>query len=215
MLTLYEEFFLIAIDDHNGAVASPASETLHYGLAGAMLSELALQNKLSINDERLVVKDSTPLGDEKLDEALVAIMASPKPRKTTHWINELGERKLPRRVADGLAVKGILTIEKKRYLWVIPYDAYPQQDASAKYWVKHYLRAIVLGGENPEPGVVALLSLLKACRLLNLVFTKDERKAAAHQVAALVQGEAYGEAVARTLEEIELAAAMAAMATAG
>ncbi|MFZ6028873.1 MAG: GOLPH3/VPS74 family protein [Chloroflexota bacterium] len=215
MLTLYEEFFLISIDDYTGMVASRAAETLHYGLAGAMLSELALEGKLSIEDERVIVLNDTPLGDEKLDAMLATLAASPKQRKATRWINELSERKLIRQVADGLAAKGILTIEKKRYLWVIPYDAYPQQDASAKYWVKHYLRAIVLGGEKPEPGVVALLSLLKACRLLNLVFTKDERKAAANKVADLVQGESYGEAVARTLDEIELAAATAAMATTG
>ena len=58
---------------------------------------------------------------------------------------------------------------------------------------------------------MALLSLIDACRLLNLVFTKDERKAASKKVEDLVEGEPFGEAVAKTLEEIEMAAALVIM----
>jgi hypothetical protein len=85
------------------------------------------------------------------------------------------------------------------------------QDASAKYWVKQHLREITLGGVAPESRELALLSLIDACRLLNLVFTKDERKAASRKVEELVKGEPFGEAVAKTLEEIEMAATVAIM----
>ena len=45
-----------------------------------------------------------------------------------------------------------------------------------------------------------LLSLLKACGLLRFVFTRDERKFADKKVDELVQGEVFGEAVAKLLE---------------
>ena len=128
----------------------------------------------------------------------------PKTAKATHWISTLGGENLAKRVAKGLAAKGVLRAEEKRFLWVVPYEAYPQQDASAKYWVKQPLRAVVLGGEKPEPRTVVLLSLLKACSLLSLVFTKDERKAAEKKVEELVRGELFGEALGKTLEEIEM-----------
>ncbi len=55
-----------------------------------------------------------------------------------------------------------------------------------------------------------MFSLLKACQLLRLVFTRDERGAAQKQVDALVLGEAYGEALAKLLSDIDHAAGEAA-----
>jgi len=211
MLSLYEEFFLISIDDDKGTVSLSASTVIAYGLAGAILAELALKGKLCLEDERLKVLDGTPTGDEIMDEVLSSISQSDKPHKPIRWIRMMSGNKLPKRVANGLAAKNIIHIEQKRYLWVIPYLAYPMQDASAKYWVKQHMREMVLGGVAPESREVALLSLIDACRLLNLVFTKDERKAASKKVEDLIKNEPFGDAVAKTLEEIEMAATITIM----
>jgi hypothetical protein len=53
-----------------------------------------------------------------------------------------------------------------------------------------------------------LLSLLKTCRLLRLVFTHEERKSASKKVDILVQGEVFGGAVEKILLDIEAAAAL-------
>jgi hypothetical protein len=89
------------------------------------------------------------------------------------------------------------------------------EDASAKYWVKQHLRGIILAGEKGETSDVALLSLLKACQLLRLVFTHDERKSASKKVDVLVQGEIFGDAVEKLLSEIGAAAAVATSETSG
>jgi hypothetical protein len=183
---------------------------MNYGLAAAILAELALLGKVQADRKRLAVADAAPTGDELLDEALATIAASPKPRKLSHWIGALASGKPQKRVVQGLVTKNVLRIEEKRFLWVIPYEAYPQQDASAKYWVKARLRGAVMGGVQSEPRTVALLSLLKACRLLDLVFTKDERKAAGQTIDALVGGDLFGDALAETLAEVD-GAAVAAM----
>jgi Golgi phosphoprotein 3 len=208
MLSLNEKFFLITIDDDKGKVTLSASTVISYGLAGAFLAELTLEGKLCLEDEKLVVLDGTPTGDEIMDDVLAIIAESDKPRKPIRWIKTLSGKKLPRRVAKRLAAKNIIQIEKKRYLWMIPYEAYPIQDASAKYWVKQHLREIILGGVAPVSRDVVLLSLINACRLLNLVFTKDERKAALKKVEDLVKEEPFGDSIARTLKEIDMAAAV-------
>jgi Golgi phosphoprotein 3 len=204
VLTIYEELLLIAIDDDKGNITTSADGRIEFGLAGALLAELALQGKLQLVKKKLSLLDSNPTGDEILDELLTKI-SEERPRKAPSWISSLGNKKLVKRIAGQLATKGIIRIEAKRYLWVIPYEVYPQQNASAKYWVKQQLRSVVMADEQPEQRSVALLSLLKACDLLNLVFTKDERKAARRRVKVLVQGEEFGEAVAQTIEEIEAA----------
>lgn len=198
-----EKLFILSIDDHRGAIASSAKNTLGYGLAGALLAELALANKIKLQGTRLAVIDVTPTGDALLDNTLAEIVAQKKNMKFTRWLETHAGKPLIKQIAMRLADQKAIHIEKKRYLWVIPYEVYPQVDASAKYWVKQHLRGIVLAGEPAQAPDVALLSLLKACRLLRLVYTKDEFKYASKKVAALAVGDNLGNAVAKLVDEID------------
>jgi hypothetical protein len=212
MLTISEKLFLLSIDDGRGKVTSFVSSSLRYGLAGAVLAELALLGSVAVEDKVLKLVDYSPTGNDLFDEVLTRISQEKRLHKPGFWVNVLASRKLQKQIAEQLEAKNILRIEEKRYFWVIPYELYPQQDASAKYWVKQQLRSVVLAGDKSQPDIVVLLSLLKACSLLNLVFTRDERKSAGKRVDALVKGEVFGDVVAKTIEEIETAAAAATMA---
>ncbi len=203
-LNIPEKLFILSIDDERGEIKSSIKSTLQYGLAGGLLAELQLANKIQLQGGRLTLADSTPTGDAWLDEVLAEIAAAQKPRKLSRWIEILGRKQIIRQTASRLAERNVISIEKKRYLWIIPYDIYPQVDASAKYWVKQRLRGIALAGEKTHAQDLILLSLLKACGLLRLLFTRDERKYASKKVQELVKGETFGETVARLLEQAEV-----------
>jgi hypothetical protein len=64
----------------------------------------------------------------------------------------------------------------------------------------------VLANEKAPPQTIILLGLLKACRLLYLIFTRDEQSAARKKVDALVKGEEFRKVVARTIANVEAAA---------
>lgn len=213
-LNIPEKLFILTIDDDRGAVASFAKSTLRYGLAGALLAELALANKIQLVDGRLAVTDASGAEDPLLHAALATIAASKKPHKLGRWIEITGDNKLVKKVAERMAERGVITIEKKRFLWIIPNEVYPQKDASVKYWVKEHLRGVVMAGGPAEPADLALLSLLTACSMLRLVFTRDERKAASKKIEAMVKGEIFGEAVAQLLRDIETATAAAVIVAA-
>lgn len=211
-LTLPQKLFILAIDDEKGTLSYADRSNFGYSLAGAVLAELALRGKIRLEDGRLLMADPIPPGDPALDRAMNLILAEKKPRKLQRWIEKLGGGQTLELIAEQLAARNVIRIEEKRFLWVIPYETYPQVDASAKYWLKQHLRGVVLAGEAAEPADVILLNLLRACDLLRLVFTRDERKAAARKVQEMVKGEVFGEAVAQLIKEIEAAAAAAAVA---
>ena len=212
MLTIPDKLFILSIDDHKSTVNSSVTNALPYGIAGGLLAELALAGKIRVEKERLVLVDPSGIGDDLFDDLLATILNERKPRKLSHWITSIGGNHPFKQVSNHLAGQNVIRIEKKRFLWVIPYEVYPQVDASAKYWVKQHLRSIVLAGEKPEPADIILLSLLKGCGLLPLVFTQDERKSARKKLNELVEGEVFGEYVKETLEEIESATMTAVMA---
>ena len=149
----------------------------------------------------MTISSRTPTGDALYDDILSMIAAEKKPRRLSHWIQAIGSKLTIKQVALRLVERKVIVIEKRQYSWIIPYPAFPLVEASAKYQVKQHLRGIVLAGEPASPADLALLCLLKACRLLRLVFTRDERKFADKKVDVLVQGEVFGEAVAKLLSE--------------
>lgn len=203
MLNLAEELFLLALDDDEGWIVAPALDTLRYGLAAALLADLALHDKIVVAEQRIVVRDLRPLGDDLLDDTLKRLAGSSKPRKVKYWLNALGFRKLPKQIAQSLVARGVLVEKERQYEWAQPYVAAARPDAPAKYWIKQDLRAAALTQGRPERRTLVLLSLMQGCRLLTLVFTKDERKTARKRLDDLLAGEDFGASVMQTLTDIE------------
>ncbi|MBN1582383.1 MAG: GPP34 family phosphoprotein [Anaerolineae bacterium] len=207
MFNLEEALFLLAINDDKGTIMGSIADYLPYGLAGAVLSELAIREKFTIDEKKhVILREGLLTGDPILDQVLEQMYASNRPRKVQTWINRLGTGKLVGQVADRLIEQSVLRREKKRFLWIVPYSTYPQQNTSAKYQIKSHLREAILAGETRDSRTGALLSLVRATRMLDLVFTRDECKAATRRIKDSIKGEVFGEAVAQVLQEIESAA---------
>lgn len=209
---LSEQFLLMAIDDENGKVVDSPSGSLNYGLAGAILADLLLKGKIILDPEKHVLPgESQFAGDALMEETLTQMRAISKPQKLHYWIDWLVSKKMSQHFLARLVDKGVLREEEKRHWWVIPYAVYPQQDASAKFWVKLALRSAVLNGDAVEAEQLALLHLLKAARMLEVVFTKEELHLADEQIDALVKNEPIGKEVANAIEDIEASSAGAAV----
>ena len=203
MLTLTEKLFVLSIDDDGGKVAPFINDALRFGFSGAVMAELTSLGKIAIQGKELRMIDGTPTGDELLDEALALIGEENEAQKILHWVKVLASGKPKKKIADHLATKNVFTIEEKRYAWVTPFGEHAQPGESAKYGVKQHLRSVVLAGEEPKPDDIVLLSLLKACRMLDLVFTRDEQKAARKKVEEWVKAEVFGKAVAKIITGME------------
>jgi len=212
-MLLHEELFLLAINDQKGRIYQSVDPQLLYGLSGAILSELVLAGKIGVDEKKhLVSLDSTPTGNALLDEALQIIVDKYRLRKISYWVKNLTEemKKLKSRVGKSLVEKGILTREEKRFLWVIPYEEYPQVDASAKYSIKQHLRTLVLTQAEGKSHDLALLGLVRASNILEFVFTTDELKIARKKIDQLTISDEIGNGVRETIEAIEAAALAAA-----
>ncbi len=205
MLTLYEELLLLAIHEDKGTVIRDTQEGLKPGLAGAILAELAFAGKIStVNNHRLKLVDNKPTEDPILDRAISILAESEKERKFVYWLNNLNSKpeKLARQVTDSLVEKQIFTQEDDRLLWVIPSPMHPESKATVKYSVVRLLRGIVLAQEEPHPREIAFLSLVCACDFLDLLFLRDERKAASQRINELVVFHAMQNPILETIQEI-------------
>jgi len=207
MLPLPEQLLLLALHDEKGSVLFSASTALRYGLAGAVLLDLLFQDKVALVDDKIRMLDRSQVDDATLNRALDVIEQSKKDRSPKYWIGKIPHkiRDLQDRITDQLVQKNILRREGRSFLWVFEVNRYPTANAVPESEIRHRIRNIVLHDHPADETNVALISLMKACGLVNEVFSKDERKAAKRKIKELAESEQFGKAVSAVVTEMTIA----------
>lgn len=196
MLSLAEELLLLALHDEKGKIVSAASMSLLYGLAGALLLELSLRDRITIENKKLILRDDKLTGDEIIDEAIVKIRQSKKPHKPDHWVSKLsGMKNMKDRLLDRLVYQGILRKEEKKVLWVFPSKQYPTVNGKPERDARALIRAALLDGAPPDERTKTIVSLVVACDLINEIFPKGERRRAKKRAKEIAASDPFGKAV--------------------
>lgn len=191
MLTLPEQLMLIALRDDKGTVLFSASTALPYGLAGAALLELFFREKITLENKKIKGIDKNAIDDPVLNEALNLMSDSSKDRNAKYWVQKINSKvkKLRQRVIDNLVEQQILNREGHKILWFFNIDRYPTLDVVPEMEIRNNIRNIVLNNYDATERDIALLSLMKACSLINEVFQKGERKIAKKKIKELIENQ--------------------------
>ena len=211
MLTLMEELLLLALNDEKGNLVSSAT-ALPYGLNGAILLELALAEKIDIDNKKLVVIAAPPTGNDLLDKALGILAGAPKNKPVKYWVVRLSSamKGLKNELLEKLIEKEILVEQENKILWVIPVKRYPAKNAAPENAIRNRIRNIVLNGQTVDERSSLLISLIHACSLVNEIFEKDERRAAKKRIKEIGENEKVGKAITDTVNEAVMVAVSAA-----
>ncbi|ASK64099.1 hypothetical protein CFK37_19035 [Virgibacillus phasianinus] len=211
MFTIAEELLLLAMDDEKGTVVFSASDSLHYGLAGAILAELTILERIELNDNKVTVINEEKTGVTFLDRVLIEIKQSDKSKKVDNWINRIsGEMGQMREDMIQLLVeKGVLKEEEKKVLWIFHQSTYPTDKEIPEQEIRNRVHASLFGDEKPNARTAILLSLIKSCNLVDEIFSKDERKEATKRLDRISKNNDYGKAVKTSIEEMQTAVIVA------
>ncbi|MEM8677928.1 MAG: GPP34 family phosphoprotein [Planctomycetota bacterium] len=187
-LPLHQEFMLLALNDEGGNLEGSLPL---YGVAGAMLSELLLQHRLTVdNDKQIVtVQDARPTGDELLDELLAQINEASQPKDLKYWVSKAATMKdLKNRVANHLCELGILKADESKLLFVFTRKVYPEVDRSYEDAIRDRMAAAMFGEETGDERTAVLISFAKNCALLRANFPKEEIKQHKQRIEELAEG---------------------------
>jgi hypothetical protein len=197
-LTLTEEVVLLALDDQTGAALHLPYSALSYGLAGAVLADLALAGKIDTDDKSLSVINATALGDPLLDPWLSLLAGEKELHPVAYWLSILSQkqREIEQPALDRLIARGILRLEDKKILWVIGRRRYPTVDGHERTEVRTRLGRLVLGEDLPDPREAILIGLLCGCRITDNIFPEPEFAARSDRLATLAKLDLVGREVA-------------------
>jgi len=213
MLGFVEEIVLLQLDDHEGGLRDLPRSAIDIVISGAALMELALLNRIDTDVRHLMLVDTTPTGDDILDDALTHIQGGPD-LTVMNALEQLSDRAetYRERALKRLVEKRILREEEGRFLWVFHTRRYPVIDDTEQREVRSRLRQLVLTDELPDPRDVVLVCLIEACELLHLVLTEEEIERTRERVDRLSHLDLIGQQVTKAVGEIRFIVQHAASA---
>lgn len=206
-LTMPEEIMLLLLDDRTGRPVGLPPPAADFAIAGAVLMELSLLERIDTDLESLTVIARKPTGDNVLDESLAMIAGSAERRDSRYWIGELGARGDVFREAllKRLVSRGVLRAEEGRFLWVFPDRRYPKA-AEGSLEVKEVrarLRDLILSDDIPEPRDALLIGLCRATGLVPLLLTPPELEETVARVDQIADLEELNRALAEVIRQLQ------------
>ncbi len=209
MLRFVEEIILLMLHDDDGSFVRVPSWSRDYAIGGAILMDLAMENRIDTDLENLILLDDTPLGDNLLDPTLAEIAAGEEQQSARYWLErtassgeEIQEATLAR-----LVDHGIIERHDDRVLWVFRARRYPMIDGTAEREVKLRIMQVLFSDEIPDPRDVVLICLADACGIFKELLSRRQIDQATDRIEQVRRLDLIGQAMTRAIRDIEVSIA--------
>ena len=202
-LNLIDQLTLLALDDEKGTLLAD-STSFSYATAGALIMELALDERIDLSGNKVVLKDKTKTGDNIVDTYFESIIESKKDRKINYWVEKFGNKadKIKRDTIDKLIENRILEKKEDKILWIFSYNKYPAQNSRPENQLRQRLYDIIVHGHRPELKESMLLNLIESCGLGKEVFGKEQVKTFKKRLKSINEYDHLGGAISKSVKEI-------------
>ena len=208
MLRFVEEILLLLLRDDDGRFLGVPSWSLEYAIAGGVLMDLAMDNRIDTDLQNLVLIDPTPVNDSLLDPTLADIAAG-EVRDTRFWVEHTAKRAYEIRdeALSRLIALGILERQDDRFLWVFRSRRYPVIDGRAEREVKLRIMGVLFSNEIPDPRDVMIICLADACGIFGEMFSRRELSLATERINQVRRLDLIGQAMSQAIHDIEVSVA--------
>ena len=210
MLRFPEEIILLLLDDEGGNFVRVPEWSMQCALAGAVLMDLALENRIDTDPNQLILVDSTPVGDDLLDPTLARIAEATEAHDTRFWIQDTAQRahQIRERVLERLVNHGILHVRDDSFLWVFQSRRYPVVDGKADREVKLRILEVLFSDEIPDPRDIVIVCLAEACGIFRELLSRRELEHATARIEQVRKLDLIGQAVSQAVWDIETSLAL-------
>ena len=209
MLRFVEEIILLLLRDEDGRFIQIPTWSMDYAVAGAVLMDLAMENRIDTDLHNLILIDETPVGDPLIDPILADI-AGGGMHDTRHWVEHVSRMgiELREKTLNRLVERGILENQDDRFLWVFRSRRYPSVDGTAEREVKLRILNVLFSDEIPDPRDQMIICLADACGIFPRLLSRQEHARAVDRIAQVSQLDLIGQAMSQAIRDIQVSVAV-------
>jgi Golgi phosphoprotein 3 len=201
-----EYFFILALNADTGYYRV-SGNYLSYGVLGAMLMDLALNDKIDLDGKFVRLKDASITGLPVYDKMLDSIRASSKSRTIKYWLRKfVFKASWYRKELQKLLVNNAtLKQEQKRFIG-IPYSIYFPANIPDTDRLVYRLKDILLYNKVAEEHELMFLGLAYACRMhRSMAKESQERRRIRKALVIYIKENPVASDVRKSIQEIHAA----------
>ena len=208
MLRLAEEILLLILDNEDGDVASSLPpNSLNTILAGAVLMDLALEDRIDTDLEKLMLADSTPVGDDLLDPILADIADDSGSHPIAYWLERTARQgdRIRERALARLVERGILKSDDSSLFFlshrVSRSKRYPVIDGKTTEEVTFRIMRLLFSEDVPDPRDIVIVGLAAASDIFNRILSREELAEAQPRIDLISGLDLIGQSVASAVAQ--------------
>ncbi len=203
-----EKFLMIAHHPEKGRFMI-SGMFIQYGIAGAILLDMTLEERINITNKRLILKTPGTSADPLINEVTALISRDPHPRRLGYWIRKLARRynKYKWQILKGLADKRMVRIEERKFLGLIPYRrSYLIESYSRNNLIRQLKNDIFANTREPSSANMAIAGLIEACRMHRLLSDdREELKNIRTRLKKIFKESPVSDVVSQTIRQVQAA----------
>lgn len=196
-----EEIMLMLLHDESGYLVPVPEWQMSCALAGAVLMDLSIENRVDTDLETLTVIDPSPTGDQLLDPTLQEIVADTEIHNAQYWIERIAQRTdaisdlaLERLVAQDILdfdSGGFWSLSKK----VSRTGRYPTVDGRAGEEIKSRIMRVLLDDELPDPRDLVIIGLVHFCGAFRALLSEEDFQEAEERIELFANMDLIGRSI--------------------
>ena len=210
MLRYAEEILVLVLDEGRGELAPGIPErSLALALAGAVLMDLALEDRIDTDSERLMLVDATPLGDDILDPTLAEIVGAGQAHDTGYWLERTAGRgdRIREAALTRLTDRGILRSEADGLLSLVPSVSrarrYPVADGQWVEETRLRIMRLLFSDDIPDPRDIGIIALADACGIFRTILAPEEQSQVRDRIDMIRKLDLIARTMGRAIEELD------------
>jgi len=203
-----EQFVILALNPEKGRIAISGIH-FRYSLSGAILMDYLAGEEFRVEEKRVI--PSLRLNDEAI-HALFSdmIMKSSRNRRISYWVRRLTtkSRFIFGEMTRSLENQGMIHIEQKKFLNIIPYKRYWLKNKSVREKIIEELRDILVRGRQPEKKELMLLGIIEASEAYRLISReRGESRLLRKKNKSLLKNNVMSNEISQAIREVQAAIA--------
>lgn len=216
-LNILSKFLLLAQHPNKGRFLI-GDLHINYGIIGAALLEMSVDEKITIiKDKLILIDDQNSNPSNSIDVAITAIIKeSKKTRKLRYWLQKLARKSNQYKwvILSDLEEKGLVRIEHKKFLRIFPYKKSYLVENNVRNNLIEQLRKAALQRETMSNDTLLMLALVEACKMHKIIASdKRELKLLRKELKEIVKQSPIAETLNKTIQQMQAAIMIAIMAS--
>ena len=206
-IRLTEELILLTLDESSGYLEMVPGWDFSCVMAGAVIADLTLENRIDTDLQSLYLLDTTPTGDGLLDPTLEEISKAKDRSDTQYWIERTTVRseEIVSLTLERLVDKGVLDYESGGF-WTLSRSVsrsgmYPSADGAIRKEAKARILNVVLNDDIPDPRDVILVGLMHTCDGFKLLLSEEDYEEKLGRIEAVANMDLVGRSVATAVKD--------------